>query len=477
MDIPDFILGRDEIPAHAARPAHPTQMELSLLLSDLGMLSGVNQEADERFVRNTFRKMDVDESGYIDFEEFKVIYNKAIDRKKGNDEIADLPPLRGRDVKALSPEVESQRRRIAERKAQEKAERESMLAEENRRRASASPRLARAAARTPSPWTSTPRCCARRWPRSLAPRRRRARRRSRGRTRRARGAGRGCRAYTTTGKALDEKTLADRRAVAERRRLEKEAREAQLAEENQRMRERIAAGKAQGRDAKALDEEDSGGPSGRGGETRGGEGGARGAARRGERAHPPAHEPGRPRRQGAHAGDRGWPPSRRGETRGDKGGAERKIREENAAFRARLNASRSAGRDAKELTPEIEAGRAAVAQRRREEKAAREAKLAEENAEYARRVSSTRAKDVKGLDEKTLADRRAVAERRAAEKAERERTIAEENAALARRRSSLHGRDAKALDDVTEAARREVEGARDSPRRRRARPRSRRRMR
>ena len=62
-----------------------------------------------------------------------------------------------------------------------------------------------------------------------------------------------------------------------------------------------------------------------------------------------------------------------------------------------------------------------MAQRRREEKAPREAKLAEENAEYARRVSSTRAKDVKGLDEKTLADRRAVAERRAAEKAERER--------------------------------------------------------
>ena len=129
---------------HAPRPAHPTQMELNLLLSDLGMLSGVNQEADERFVRSTFRKMDVDESGYIDFEEFKVIYNKAIDRKKGNDEIADLPPLRGRDVKALSPEVEAQRRRIAERKAQEKAEREAMLAEENRRK---SQRIAEARAR------------------------------------------------------------------------------------------------------------------------------------------------------------------------------------------------------------------------------------------------------------------------------------------------------------------------------------------
>ena len=96
---------------------------------------------------------------------------------------------------------------------------------------------------------------------------------------------------------------------------------------------------------------------------------------------------------------------------------------------------------------------------RREEKAAREAKLAEENAEYARRVSSTRAKDVKGLDEKTWRPP-AVADRRAAEKAERERAIAEENAALARRRSSLHGRDAKALDDVTEAARREVEARR-----------------
>ena len=178
-------------------------MELSLLLSDLGMLSGVNQEADERFVRNTFRKMDVDESGYIDFEEFKVIYNKAIDRKKGNDEIADLPPLRGRDVKALSPEVESQRRRIAERKAQEKAERESMLAEENRRK---SQRIAEA--------------------------------RARGRD----------------AKSLDEHTEMLRQKVAAESRAKKEAREAQIARENAALARRRAEVAAHGRDAKALDE-------------------------------------------------------------------------------------------------------------------------------------------------------------------------------------------------------------------------------
>ena len=173
-------------------------MELNLLLSDLGMLSGVNQEADERFVRSTFRKMDVDESGYIDFEEFKVIYNKAIDRKKGNDEIADLPPLRGRDVKALSPEVEAQRRRIAERKAQEKAEREAMLAEENRRK---SQRIAEA--------------------------------RARGRD----------------AKSLDEHTEMLRQKVAAESRAKKEAREAQIARENAALARRRAEVAARGRDA------------------------------------------------------------------------------------------------------------------------------------------------------------------------------------------------------------------------------------
>ena len=74
-------------------------------------------------IQQMVHEADTNGDGVIDFEEFKVIYNKAIDRKKGNDEIADLPPLRGRDVKALSPEVESQRRRIAERKAQEQKDR------------------------------------------------------------------------------------------------------------------------------------------------------------------------------------------------------------------------------------------------------------------------------------------------------------------------------------------------------------------
>ena len=176
-----------------------------------------------------------------------MIYNKAIDRKKGNDEIADLPPLRGRDVKALSPEVEAQRRRIAERKAQEKAEREAMLAEENRRK---SQRIAEARARGRDAKSLDEhtellrqKVAAESRAKKEAREAQIARENAALARRRAEVAARG-----RDAKALDEKTLADRRAVAERRRLEKEAREAQLAEENQRMRERIAAGKAQGRD-------------------------------------------------------------------------------------------------------------------------------------------------------------------------------------------------------------------------------------
>ena len=248
----DLILSSAESSIRS-RPPPQTQMELGMLLMDLGMLTGVNQEADDRFVRSTFRKMDVDKSGYIDFEEFKVIYNKAIDRKKGADEIADLPPLRGRDVKALSPEVESLRRRIAERKAQEKLEREARLADENRRK---SQRIAEARAKGRDAKSLDAQTEALR---QRVAEESRAKKAARERQiaeenavlarRRAEVASHG-----RDAKALDEKTLADRRAVAERRRAEKEAREAQLAEENQRMRQRIAAGKAQGRDAKALDE-------------------------------------------------------------------------------------------------------------------------------------------------------------------------------------------------------------------------------
>ena len=176
----DLILSSAESSIRS-RPPPQTQMELGMLLMDLGMLTGVNQEADDRFVRSTFRKMDVDKSGYIDFEEFKVIYNKAIDRKKGADEIADLPPLRGRDVKALSPEVESLRRRIAERKAREKLEREARLADENRRK---SQRIAEA------------------------------------------------RAKGRDAKSLDAQTEALRQRVAEESRAKKAARERQIAEEN-----------------------------------------------------------------------------------------------------------------------------------------------------------------------------------------------------------------------------------------------------
>ncbi len=74
-------------------------------------------------------------------------------------------------------------------------------------------------------------------------------------------------------------------------------------------------------------------------------------------------------------------------------------------MRRRIELAQSRGRDAKELTPEMERGRALVAQRSREEKAAAARRLAEENEAMRVRIaqSMARGRDAKSLDEKTRA--------------------------------------------------------------------------
>lgn len=104
-------------------------------------------------------------------------------------------------------------------------------------------------------------------------------------------------------------------------------------------------------------------------------------------------------------------------------------------MRRRIAESMAHGRDAKALSPEAEAGRAAVAERSRREKEAAARRLAEENAETQRRLSEAMAKgrDAKRLSPETRAARKAVAERKRAEKAAAEAKLRKENAALAAR--------------------------------------------
>ena len=381
----DLILSSAESSIRS-QPPPQTQMELGMLLMDLGMLTGVNQEADDRFVRSTFRKMDVDKSGYIDFEEFKVIYNKAIDRKKGADEIADLPPLRGRDVKALSPEVESQRRRIAERKAQEKLEREAQLADENRRK---SQRIAEARAKGRDAKSLDAQTEALR---QRVAEESRAKKAARERQiaeenavlarRRAEVASHG-----RDAKALDEKTLADRRAVAERRAMEKAERERTIAEENAVLARRRSS--LHGRDAKALDDNTE-------------------AMRREVEARRLA----------------------------EKEAREAKISEENAVMRQRIAASKQAGRDSKGLSQETLAARERVAAERAQKKAEQEMMLKMENLEFNNRLTSQKGRDAKGLSPETLAARKGVAERSAQRKREESKLLARENA---ERKKALRG--------------------------------------
>ena len=104
-------------------------------------------------------------------------------------------------------------------------------------------------------------------------------------------------------------------------------------------------------------------------------------------------------------------------------------------MRRRIELAHSRGRDAKELTPEQERGRAFVAQRSRDEKAAAAQRLAEENEQMRLRIAASmaRGRDAKSLDPNTRAARQEVAERRKREKAQAEAQLRKENAALAAR--------------------------------------------
>ena len=87
------------------------------------------------------------------------------------------------------------------------------------------------------------------------------------------------------------------------------------------------------------------------------------------------------------------------------------------------------------MSPEAEAGRAAVAARSREEKDAAARRLADENLATAVRLTEAmrHGRDAKSLSPETRAYRRAVAEKSRTDKAAAEAKLRRENAALAAR--------------------------------------------
>ncbi|KAK3271649.1 hypothetical protein CYMTET_20019 [Cymbomonas tetramitiformis] len=241
-------------------------------------------------------------------------------------------------------------------------------------------------------------------------------------------------------KALDAEVEEAREAVAERSAAEKAALEAKLAEENQQP----AAEKA------ALERLAGGGePAVTGGahvDLQGKD--VKALLREVEEAREAVAERSGGGEGGAGAKLAGEPAAQAAHA------TEAKLAEENQQYRRRM--STVVGKDVKALDAEVEEAREAVAERSVAQKAALEAKLAGENQQYRRRMSTVVGKDVKALDAEVEEAREAVAERSAAEKAAQGAKLAGENQQYRRRMSTVVGKDVKALDAEVEEAREAV---------------------
>ena len=114
--------------------------ELMALLDDLGLLDGIEDRVS--FVIKAFDFADENHDGVISFEEFKTFYKCAKDaaagkpvdgwstsqdatkKKKGG--------IKGKDVKALSPEIEQARKAAERERLRKKSEQANKIAQENR---------------------------------------------------------------------------------------------------------------------------------------------------------------------------------------------------------------------------------------------------------------------------------------------------------------------------------------------------------
>ena len=103
--------------------------ELLVLLDDLGLLTKLKTEPQE-FAQDMFVKYDANGDGVLSFEEFKGLYNAAIDDSAGKRK-KDAKPVQGRDSKALDGGTLEARKKIAQEKAAKKAEEAERIRKQN----------------------------------------------------------------------------------------------------------------------------------------------------------------------------------------------------------------------------------------------------------------------------------------------------------------------------------------------------------
>ena len=103
--------------------------ELLVLLDDLGLLTKLKTEPQE-FATDMFVKYDANGDGVLSFEEFKGLYNAAIDDSTGKRK-KDAKPVVGKDSKALDGGTLEARRKIAAEKAAKKAEEAERIRKQN----------------------------------------------------------------------------------------------------------------------------------------------------------------------------------------------------------------------------------------------------------------------------------------------------------------------------------------------------------
>ena len=103
--------------------------ELLVLLDDLGLLTKLKTEPQE-FAQDMFVKYDANGDGVLSFEEFKGLYNAAIDDSAGKRK-KDAKPIQGRDSKALDGGTLDARKKLAAEKAAKKAEEAERIRKQN----------------------------------------------------------------------------------------------------------------------------------------------------------------------------------------------------------------------------------------------------------------------------------------------------------------------------------------------------------
>merc|ERR1719335_485535 len=103
--------------------------ELLVLLEDLGLLQKLKTDPTD-LATEMFVKYDANSDGVLSFEEFKGLYNAAIDDGAGKRK-KDTGPIKGKDSKALDGGTLDARKKLAAEKARKKAEEAERIRKQN----------------------------------------------------------------------------------------------------------------------------------------------------------------------------------------------------------------------------------------------------------------------------------------------------------------------------------------------------------